>query len=206
MAVLSRGQFVAFDQNVFVEFDDRVLVGPGPPGKRFVLRILVPRSHAVGYQPAPYFSPFDARPAVLDDDVGIGPQPLGDAGRETRTDLAALGRTKERPSHSTMRPRTRTLKKDMAFHRFLLLGTGGGFFSLSAFIIVESLSKTKTRFSLRAQLPTLNGTDAIVLSHIIAIFPSTVMSMKAMVNSSIENGRVSSFMGTRRTSLSGVYP
>jgi len=54
-------------------------------------------------------------------------------------------------------------------------------------------------------VPTLNGTDAIVLSHMIAsVPPVSVTSRNSHDSSSCECGSVSTFIGARTTSLSGV--
>jgi hypothetical protein len=53
--------------------------------------------------------------------------------------------------------------------------------------------------------PTLNGTDPMDLSHMIAIRPpSLVMSTNCHVNSSTVYGSVSTFIAERATSFSGV--
>src|SRR6266853_2202142 len=53
----------------------------------------------------------------------------------------------------------------------------------------------------------LKGVLAMVFPHMRAILPlSFVMSRKLHVNCSTAKGSVSSFIGTRATSFSGVYP
>src|SRR5436190_11024555 len=53
----------------------------------------------------------------------------------------------------------------------------------------------------------LNGVLAMVFPHINAMRPpSLVMSRKVQVSCSTPNGNDSTFIGTRATSLSGVYP
>jgi len=54
-------------------------------------------------------------------------------------------------------------------------------------------------------LPAVNGTVAILLSHMIAILPPAfVMSTKAHVSCSTANGSVDTAIAARTTSLSGV--
>ena len=54
-------------------------------------------------------------------------------------------------------------------------------------------------------MPTLNGTEATTLSHMIVSWPpASLMSVKSHVSCSIDNGSVASVIGARTTSLSAV--
>jgi hypothetical protein len=72
-------------------------------------------------------------------------------------------------------------------------------------ILYKRANIERTAFGRRLQFASENGTEAIALSHEIARAPPPgVMSMKAQVSCSTECDSVSSFIGARTTSLSGV--
>src|SRR4029077_16768822 len=90
--------------------------------------------------------------------------------------------------------------------RFRLIGVSGVISQALAALDVACRDALVVRKNVLFRYwPTLNGTDPMDLSHMIAIRPpSLVMSTNCHVNSSTVYGSVSTFIAARATSFSGV--